>query len=141
LVLAGNGADELFAGYEKYATRVRDAQKRMMEDLERSLEEAKRIAIFANSLGKEVRFPFLDKDIVAAGQAIPLEKKISGSGRKVILRDTAGLLGLHAADRPKKAAQYSSGILRMMQTLAKGNHESLSEWTQNAINEQHPSKD
>jgi asparagine synthase (glutamine-hydrolysing) len=133
VILAGNGADELFAGYEKYRTRVQNAGKMMAEDLAESLDEAGRIARYADSLGKDVRFPYLENDVIAEGRAVPLEQKISGDIRKAILRDAARSLGLRAAERPKKAAQYSSGILKMMRTLARNNNENLSEWTQNIV--------
>ena len=141
VVLAGNGADELFAGYEKYRTRVQSARKQMAEDLAKSLEEAGRIAQYANALGKDIRFPYLQNDVITKGQAVPLEQKISGDTRKAILRDAARLLGLRAAERPKKAAQYSSGILKMMQTLARNDNENLSEWTQNVVSGLHLGKD
>ena len=141
MVLAGNGADELFAGYEKYRTRVQNAGEKMAEDLAKALEEAERIAIYANSLGKVVRFPYLENDVIAEGQAVPFEQKISGDIRKAILRDAARSLGLRAAERPKKAAQYSSGVLRMMQTLARNNNENLTEWTRDTVSGLHLDKD
>jgi len=47
----------------------------------------------------------------------------------VILKDVAKLLKMQSSERPKKAAQYSTGILRLMESLAKSNRTSLREWT------------
>jgi asparagine synthase (glutamine-hydrolysing) len=54
-------------------------------------------------------------------------------GRKLVLREVAVLLGLDAHDRPKKAAQYSSGIMREMERLARKEGMSMSEWTKKTV--------
>ena len=69
--------------------------------------------------GVELRVPFLDKDIISLALDIPARYKIKDSDdllRKHILRDVAKSIGVpdYIADRPKKAAQYGSGINRIL---------------------------
>ncbi len=130
LVLAGNGADELFGGYEKYSLHLKDAEVMMKKDLEKSLQESALISKFADSRGKVIRFPFLTDQVIAAGKTVPLNEKVSQTARKIILREAARTIGLPGADRPKKAAQYSSGTLRLMLKAAKRSGQSLEDWTQ-----------
>jgi asparagine synthase (glutamine-hydrolysing) len=137
LVLAGNGADELFAGYEKYARRPSERESSMRDDLERSRNEAALLRSLARSLGKRVAFPYLEDEVLALAREIPLEQKISSVSRKAILREVGRLAGLSDADRPKKAAQYSSGTLKLMKALAKKDSKTLSEWIRLVISE-HP---
>jgi len=141
LVLAGNGADELFAGYSKYVLRPSEYESNMKNDLRKSLEEAERLKIFARSLGKRAFFPYLTDEIVTVGCDIPLEQKMSRGSRKAILCEAGRIAGLSAADRPKKAAQYSSGTLKMMRGLAKSSNLALSQWTLDVISAQTLDKD
>jgi asparagine synthase (glutamine-hydrolysing) len=69
--------------------------------------------------GVELRVPFLDKDIIDIALDIPAGYKIRDSEdvlRKHILRDVAKDLGVpdYIADRPKKAAQYGTGINKIL---------------------------
>jgi len=55
---------------------------------------------------------------------------VDGERRKVALRSLAPTLGLEEeADRPKKAAQYGSGIMRCMKAEAKKDRMELADWT------------
>ena len=55
---------------------------------------------------------------------------------KVALRQMATALGLEgAALRPKKAAQYGSGIMKAMKVMAKRERSSLMDWTVKVIAE------
>jgi asparagine synthase (glutamine-hydrolysing) len=128
LVLAGNGADELFGGYSKYLT-ARDPRETMDADIEKMLNEANMIMEWAASRRKRAGFPFIREEVREFSATLPLSKKIDGTDRKVILRDVARLLGLPSDDRPKKAAQYSSGVLKLMRGLAREEGMSLADWT------------
>ena len=69
--------------------------------------------------GVELRVPFLDKDIIDLALDIPGKYKIKNGEdllRKHILRDVAKFIGVpdYIALRPKKAAQYGSGINKIL---------------------------
>jgi asparagine synthase (glutamine-hydrolysing) len=73
--------------------------------------------------GVELRVPFLDKDIIDLALDIPGIYKIKDNEdilRKHILRDVAKSIGVpgYIADRPKKAAQYGSGINKILKKKA-----------------------
>ncbi|MGQ9587077.1 MAG: asparagine synthase C-terminal domain-containing protein [Thermoplasmata archaeon] len=127
LVLVGIGADELFAGYAKYAS-LEDPTRMMEEDLRKMLQEAEKLETLAASKGKRLGCPFVSEDILSFARSTPLSDKIGSSGHKLILRDVARLLGLESHARPKKAAQYSSGVMRWMERLAKSEGLSLRAW-------------
>jgi len=141
LVLAGNGADELFAGYAKYSLRRNEASRMMEEDLNKSLEEARFLSSYALSRGRRLRLPFLADDVVTLARKISLDQKLAGDERKGVLREVGRLVGLAGAERPKKAAQYSSGTLGAMRRLAKREGLSVSEWTRRTASDHHLGKD
>ncbi len=128
IVLSGSGADELFAGYAKYAG-IRNPAGAMEADLERMLSESHSLSLEATRLGKIISSPYALPAVIAAAKEIPLGEKIGPNGRKMVLREVAKLLGLNSHERPKKAAQYSSGVMKEMRRLAKGEGVSLSQWT------------
>ena len=134
-VLAGNGADELFGGYAKYSY-AEDPRSLMAVDLEKMQQEARLLSALATAKGKRIGFPFASKEVVSFAEQTPLEEKVNDSGRKLILREAARLMGLRSYDRPKKAAQYSSGILKMMERISRRERLELSEWTARVSQEQ-----
>ncbi len=127
-ILVGSGADELFGGYSRYGSE-RLPEEAMTKDLAKMKAELSKLASYAGSRGKTVSAPFVVDAVVDFASRLPLELKVSGPGRKVILRQVAGLLGLPSSARPKKAAQYSSGVLKEMERLAKAEGLDLREWT------------
>jgi asparagine synthase (glutamine-hydrolysing) len=141
LILGGNGADELFGGYAKYAPAHKDTESRMRDDLSKSLDEAEKVKAYALSVRKRAFFPYLSDEVVAAAMTIPLDRKIAGSSRKKILREAGTIAGLAAAERKKKAAQYSSGTLRMMNAVSKRGKSTLSKWVLDVISGQISGKD
>ena len=120
VMILGQLADELFGGYSKYAKLASGDERaaaRMMEaDVWASGERAFVRDEAACSRYTEVRFPYADEKVASYGLSIPVRYKISGGERKLVLRRAAALLGLpeSLAAAPKKAAQYSSGVSKLV---------------------------
>ena len=123
-VLGGQGADELFAGYNKYVG-MKDLQMRdeMAKDLAKLYTATKpHEAAMGRHFGKTVKYAYLDKDIVALSRNAPTEalRPIDEDVRKKLLSDAACDLGFDfLADRKKKAAQYGSGMMDAVRRVCK----------------------
>jgi asparagine synthase (glutamine-hydrolysing) len=137
LVLAGNGADELFAGYAKYETS-KNPEGDMRNDFQKMLEEASRLQKAAEERGKRIGLPFASPEMVRLSSTISIHDKIGPEGRKLILRAAAREAGVAAFDKPKKAAQYSSGVMKAVDRLAKKEHLSAREWTAKVLASERP---
>jgi asparagine synthase (glutamine-hydrolysing) len=121
VILLGQLADELFGGYSKYEEAVRvqgeDAARSMMEADVREYASRGRIRDFgACTPWVQPRLPFEDMMIVDFGLSLPVSFKIRGGVRKAILRRAALMMGVpeKIASTPKKAAQYSSGVQKLV---------------------------
>ena len=121
VMLLGQLADELFGGYAKYRTALVEggeerAAEAMKADVDGYAARGKIRDVDACSRWVEPRFPFEAKEVMELGLGFPLSFKISGTAMKVVLRRAATLLGLpdELAGTPKKAAQYSSGIQKVV---------------------------
>ena len=126
-VLVGNCADELFAGYARYESS--DAADKMMKiDLEKAVHELGQLQNLAKSERKLLSAPFASDEVIGAATTFHLSQKIGPHGRKLILRSIAFNLGARDGDRPKKAAQYSSGVAKAMSRLAKGSRLTQNAW-------------
>jgi asparagine synthase (glutamine-hydrolysing) len=113
-VLSGQGADELFLGYAKYA-RMSTEEKviKARDDFERWIQKGIEKKIFA-LFDKEIRFPYIAlKDLAFS---LPLEER---EGKK-FLRSLAISLGLpeEIALQRKKAMQYGSEIDKVVKKLS-----------------------
>ena len=126
-VLVGNAADEIFAGYAKYE-RVDDREAEAASDLKKAISELDVLSVYAQKRHKVLLSPYAHEGVVNIASGIDMSDKLGPGGRKLVLRECARMLGLDASDRPKKAAQYSSGVAKRIGQLAKGEGKSPAEW-------------
>ncbi len=121
VILLGQLADELFGGYAKYAEALKvggdEAARSMMSTDLREYESRGKIRdIGACSAWVEPRLPFEARELVEFAASLPVSFKIRDGVRKAVLRRAASILGVPEgqADAAKKAAQYSSGVQRLV---------------------------
>lgn len=127
LILSGGLADELFGGYAKYASDP-SPEDLMTIDLEKALSEYDLLRKYAKNKHRELASPYADERVVRISKTIRMEDKIGPGGRKLALRSLARQMGLVAHERPKKAAQYSSGVMKEMRRIAKEDGRTLDDW-------------
>ncbi|MEM0372611.1 MAG: diphthine--ammonia ligase [archaeon] len=115
--VTGSGADELFAGYARMRENTQEQCKKLAENYFKDNDYLFKIADHA---GVKLILPFMKKEVADFALSLPLEHKVDEKANKVILRKLACELGLgEHAERKKTAAQYGSGIDKMMEKLAK----------------------
>ncbi len=126
---SGNGSDELFGGYLKYAQEYAASGAAVRDTMFRDVAAAHEVnyardhKICADT-GVELRLPFADLRLIKFGLALPVGLKLStdeGAPRKLILRALAKKIGLPGAvaSRRKRAVQYSTGVSKALRRLAR----------------------
>lgn len=131
LLLSGQGADELFGGYARYASMTDDEREMAMRgDQDRLLSEGyPREVSLVKTFGKELSCPYLCPEVIEAARRFSSSELIGPEGNKLPLRHLASGLGLSSSSSPKKAAQYGSGIMNAMKRMAAKEKVPLSTWT------------
>jgi len=144
VMYSGNGADEAFGGYMRYLEKYlsgEDPSKDMYRDVVNSyLQNYHRDTKTCQDQGIQLLLPFTHPRLIDYALGLPLSAKlpkIRGEPRKKILRDLAKKQGIseNLADRPKKAAQYSSGVNKTLLKIAKKHGMSLRDYTRKRFEE------
>ena len=118
-ILCGQGADELFGGYQRFRREPEKVNlKKEVRDLLKRIP--KREESIAKKFGLKLGCPYLKKKVIEVAEKISTEEKINGIG-KIPLRNAAKILGLSEkiANRKKKAAQYGSGSQKALRKSKK----------------------
>ena len=125
VLLLGQLADEQFGGYSKYAEALKAggeeaAKKKMRADFEEYGVRGRVRDVTACAPWVEPRFPFEARELAELASSLPVSFKIRNGVRKAVLRRAATILGVPEgqAGAAKKAAQYSSGIQKVVAALA-----------------------
>lgn len=130
---AGQGSDEIFAGYSNYKSILQEKGfKAVEEEIWASLKELWQRNLFRDEIifshhSIELGLPLLEKNFLMEAMALPAKQKIFSPKdelRKRALRKIALQLGVpkKVCERKKKAIQYGSGLAPKINRLFSANN-------------------
>ncbi|MEA3281119.1 MAG: asparagine synthase C-terminal domain-containing protein [Euryarchaeota archaeon] len=126
LLLTGQGADELFAGYKRYEQAFDDGvlDIELEKDLLALPAQIGRDVAVAELCGVELGLPICDRNVVDVARSIDVRIKMRNDRgeyvRKYILRRVSEQYLPHSlAWAPKKAAQYGTGVQNALGRMAR----------------------
>jgi len=146
VVLTGQGGDELFAGYAKFARILGSQGPKVAEDaMIQSIVDAPATnyardeQVFA-PYRLRLRHPFANWELTQLALSIPIQSNIrTGSDqlRKRILREAARIAHLPSSivEAPKRAVQFGSGIHRTLSEIAKKKKMSVRQFVEKSYDE------
>jgi asparagine synthase (glutamine-hydrolysing) len=145
-MLCGQGSDELYGGYNKYAATLRlRGRKALSDQLYESVIDSSKVNYerddqATSPFAIELRTPFADPDLIRFSLTIPSEFKVKDGNdeiRKWILRDVARGVGLpeDIVWRRKKAIQHGTGVEKAIIKLAKAHGQGPEEYLSKTFQE------
>ncbi|HEU65649.1 MAG TPA: hypothetical protein ENN57_03160 [Chloroflexi bacterium] len=111
-IMAGDGADELFAGYSYMAELSPEDLGRYIRKLSENWHFS--ASELGGALGIEIRQPFLDEEFVRFALEIRPELKVKdGVGKYILRKGFEGLLPAKIVWRRKEPIEYGSGSTKL----------------------------
>ena len=124
-LVVGDGADELFAGYN-FLHKYMEDRKKITEKIDFIIENMNFFSTqFSLKTGYSIFLPFLESEIVQFSKKITLEEKISNHddgttfGKFFLRKCYEDILGKEIAWRKKTALQDGSGVYKLEKHIEK----------------------
>lgn len=114
-VMTGEGADEIFAGYEymKGLKNLKEHLKRICQNIHFNSD------LLGRSLGVEVKRPYLEREVKSFAKMVPPDMKIrDGFGKWILRKAYEGLLPQSLIYQEKRPLEVGSGMSEIREYLA-----------------------